>query len=448
MNLNLRMMKNRILKIALICFLSFNSIYTHGQEILEKDEAIKIAMENNFDIKISNNNVSIAKNNASIQNSRYLPSISASAGGNVSSTDGTITQISGDEVDFTDNETSGLNAGIGLTYTVFDGFGRSNAYKKLQENLHISELQARLLIETTILNIFNSYYEVARLSQDVNNQKQTVAISNIRLQRAKYNIEYGQGSQLDVLNAEVDYNNDSISYLNNLQLLANEKRNLNLYLGRDIAIDFSVDTNLNYASALSLETLLANAQANNVNLLQQELILKNAVYDVKTSRSNGIPKLNVNANYNWNENTLGETSFINKSLSVGPTLGASLSWNIYDGGATKIRKQNSKIAVDIQQTSLEKEKLNIQRNLSNAWGSYQNALFVKDAQEKNLQTSQTNFNRSVDQYKLGQITNIEFRQAQLNLLTAQLVLNQAKYDAKTAELFLLQISGDLNQAEF
>ncbi|MFT5878895.1 MAG: outer membrane protein [Dokdonia sp.] len=46
------------------------------------------------------------------------------------------------------------------------------------------------------------------------------------------------------------------------------------------------------------------------------------------------------------------------------------------------------------------------------------------------------------------MTNIVFRQAQLNLLQAQLALNQAKYSAKTAELFLLQISGDLRQAQF
>ena len=145
---------------------------------------------------------------------------------------------------------------------------------------------------------------------------------------------------------------------------------------------------------------------------------------------------------------MGATSFINQASSIGPNLGATLSWNIYDGGSTRIKKQNSKIAVENQSINLEKEKLNIERNLSNAWTAYQTALFVKGAQEKNLQTAQTNFDRTVDQYKLGQITSIVFRQAQINLLGAQLALNQAKYSAKIAELFLLQISGDLKLAEF
>lgn len=35
-----------------------------GQDILEKSAAVNIAMENNFDIQLSNNNVDVALNNA------------------------------------------------------------------------------------------------------------------------------------------------------------------------------------------------------------------------------------------------------------------------------------------------------------------------------------------------------------------------------------------------
>ncbi len=439
-------MKYNIWIVATLAF-SFFGI-ANGQDTLQKVEAVTIAMENNFDIRIANNNISVAENNASFQNSRYLPSVSGNAGANYSNTDGTVTPKTGIENEFTNNETRGLNANIGIQYTIFDGFGRSNAYKILQSNYQISELQARFMIETTILNIFNSYYEVARLTQDVGNQKETMNASRVRLQRAGYAADYGQGSQLDILNAEVDYNNDSITYLTNTQLLANQKRNLNLLLGRDVNIDFAVDTSLVYDDRLTLELLLLHSKENNVTLLQQERLLENANYEVKNTNSNAIPKLSVNANYGWNENNLGATSFIDKASSIGPNVGATLSWNIYDGGFTRVRKQNSQIALENQSITLEKEKLNIERNLTNAWTAYQTSLFVKDAQHKNLQTAQSNFDRSVEQYKLGQISNIVFRQAQINLLNANLALNQAKYSAKIAELFLLQISGDLSKANF
>ncbi len=426
----------------------FTTFSVYGQGILQKDEAVKIAMENNFDIQISNNNVDVAENNASLQNSNYLPSLSGTAGANYSNSNGTVVQKTGEEQAISNNETTGYNASIGFQYTIFDGLGRSSTYKKLQENYNISKLQARQMVENTILNIFNSYYEVARLTQDVENRKETMNISRVRLQRTKYNLDYGQGSQLDILNAEVDYNNDSITYLTNKQSLANQKRTLNLYLGRDVNIEFAVDTSLSYSEDLFLEVLLTNSTENNVTLLQQEGALKNAQYDIKSTTSNMIPKLSVNGSYGWSENILGVTSFLDKTNGFGPSIGATISWNIYDGGSTQVRRQNSKIARENQSISLEKERLNIERNLSNAWTVYQTALFVKDAQKKNLETAQSNFDRSVDTYKLGQITSIVFRQAQLNLLEAQLSLNQAKYSAKLAELILLQISGDLSKAKF
>ncbi|MFT4753960.1 MAG: outer membrane protein [Salibacteraceae bacterium] len=439
-------------KIGIFTLIAFVvSLTTNAQEekqVLQKDQAVTIAMENNFDIRMSKMDVEVAENNASIQNSGYLPSITGTAGANYSNSSGQLVERSGATRDIENNETTGLNASVGLTYMVFDGFGRSNTYKQLQENYNISELQARQMVESTILSIFNSYYEVARLTQDVDNQKETLIISRVRLQRAQYGSEYGQGSQLDILNAEVDYNNDSITYLTNTQFLANEKRNLNLLLGRDVNIDFQVDTALTYANNLLLEAMLVNAKDNNVTLLQQEAALRNSELNIRATTSNAVPKLSVNGNYGYNQNQFGAAGFIDKSTGTGPSLGATLSWNIYDGGATRTRRQNSEIAFETQSINLEKQQLNIERNLSNAWTAYQTALFVKEAQSKNLQTAQTNFDRSVDQYKLGQITNIVFRQAQLNLLQAQLALNQAKYSAKTAELFLLQISGDLRQAQF
>ena len=52
----------------------------NGQELLEKQSAVSIALENNYDIKVSNNELEAAKNSSSIYNSGYLPSVFASGG--------------------------------------------------------------------------------------------------------------------------------------------------------------------------------------------------------------------------------------------------------------------------------------------------------------------------------------------------------------------------------
>jgi len=73
---------------------------------------------------------------------------------------------------------------------------------------------------------------------------------------------------------------------------------------------------------------------------------------------------------------------------------------------------------------------------------------VFEIQEQNVITNKNNFERSKERFNLGQITSIEFRQAQINLINAQTNKNLAKYEAKFAELQLLQQIGQLLNIEF
>ena len=93
-------------------------------------------------------------------------------------------------------------------------------------------------------------------------------------------------------------------------------------------------------------------------------------------------------------------------------------------------------------------ELQIERDLMNALEVYQNRQVVFNNQEKNVETNQNNFDRSKEQFSLGSISSISFRQAQINLMNAQTNRNKAKYDAKLAELQLLQLTGQLLNVEF
>jgi len=434
--------------LAIVFSMSILPGWAQDVEVLSKTDAVDIALQNNYDIKIAQGNLQSAENSASINNSGYLPSLTASGGANYNVNDNTVEFQDGREVSISGAQTYGFNGSVALNYTVFNGLGRKYNYARLKENYNLSELQARQVIENSILNIFGTYYDVARLTQNVNSQIETIDISRRRLQRARYGYEYGQNSQLDVLNAEVDYNNDSIT-LRNLSLeLSNVKRDLNVLLGRDVSIDFNVDTTVTYMQDIQFDVLKEHAIETNVTVLQNESQLRAAEYGVKVDRSALIPSIGLSAAYNFVERFNAPTDFAAQILSFGPTFNANLSWNIFDGGATKVRVQNSKIAVRNQEIAKQQNLQVLERNVNNAWAFYENALFVLEAERKNLRTNQLNFERTLEQQKLGQITSIEFRQAQLNLLNAELNFNQAKYAAKTAELALLQISGDLMMAEF
>lgn len=436
----------RINKLTLL-FLSCFSI-SFAQEKLTKEKAVSIALEQNYGIKIANNNVKTAKNNASIYNSDYLPSINANAGGNYSNTDSDFTLQNDEKSEINGAESKNYNASIGLNYTLFDGFGRSYNYQKLKETYNLSELEAQTVIENSLLQIFTIYYEVARLTENNQNILESLNISKQRLTRAKYAFEYGQNTKLQVLNAEVDINNDSIRYINSKQLLANAKRDLNLLLGRNVTTDFNVETNVLFNNIFDLDELLEKAKQHNIEMQKINKSVEISNLDIKINKSDLYPKLSLNSTYAWNKTDNDHTFNYAEQISKGINAGISLNWNIFDGGSTKTRIQNTKIYADnlsIQKTQIINE---LERNVTNALEIYNNALFILQSEEKNVETNKHNFTRTEEQFKLGQVTSIEFRQAQVNLLNAKSNLNQAKYDAKNAELKLLQLTGDLLNSKF
>ena len=239
------------------------------------------------------------------------------------------------------------------------------------------------------------------------------------MKRANYGFEYGQNTKLQVLNAEVDVNNDSIRYINTQRLLANSKRDLNLVLGRNVSTDFSVETNITFNLVFDLNTLLEKAKNYNVEIQKVNKNIELSEFDIKINKSNLFPSLNLNSSYGFNKSDNDATFNYAEQFSKGLNAGLSLNWDIFDGGTTKTRIQNAKIIED--NLKIQKEQIinELERNIANALEVYNNALFILNAEEKNVETNKNNFSRTEEQFKLGQITSIEFRQAQLNLLNAQ-----------------------------
>lgn len=440
----------------LLCW-AFSQIPSFGQEtgrsidepVLSKQEAIAYTLENNLGIQVSENLREIDRNNANILNSGYLPTLTGLAGGSIDSQN-TEGQLANGETRTAEGaESRRYNASIGMDYVLFDGLGRYYNYKAFQELSAQSELEVRQTIETTLLQLFSVYYEVARLEENNASLRETLDISRNRLERARYQFEYGQNTGLDVLNAEVNVNTDSVNLLNAQQLLRNTKRDLNLILNRDLTETFRADTTVTFIPSLRMEEIRAEAKENNVRVLLAEKDILISEYDMKAARSGYLPTVGLTGSYGWNELTNNNPlSFLLQNTSTTLRGGINLSWNLFDGGRTITNSKNARINYENQDLFRKQTALEVDRDIQNSWGNYQNALFVLGVQQKNLQTNQNNFNRSKERYELGQISSIEFRQAQLNLLLAELDRSQAKYNAKLAELQLLQVSGELLNVDF
>lgn len=462
------MSKNYFIPLIALFFISS----TIAQEkVLTKEAAVAKVLEQNFGILMAKNTVDIADNNQSILNSGYLPTLSGAANATYNRDDATIefpgqfqrdaatndilidadgNAIPRPDVNLSQAEAQRYGASLNLNYTLFDGMGRFYTFKRLKEQYALTTLQARETIENTVIQLFSVYFQVARLTENEKVITQSLTVSKDRLKRAEYAFDYGQSTKLDVLNATVDVTTDSISKITIQQQLANAKRDLNVVLNQDLATPIQVDTVVAFTSETALDSFLEDAAVQNVAVAQAIRSTAINEYDIKVANSGYLPRIGLSGSYGWNLNQSAASAFFpgTNNTTNNFNLGASLSWNLFDGGATTVRIKNAKLALENANLMQQQLELQVKAQIRNAQAVFENSFQVYIIQQQNVRTNERNFERSKEQFQLGSITSIEFRQAQLNLLNAQTNYTLAKYDAKLAELQLLQLTGQLLNVSF
>ena len=424
------------------------SFGANSQGVLTKTQAIAMALEKNFNIKIANSNIDIAKGNASKDNLGFKPTLNASAGANYNLDNSTAIFQDGREVELNFAASNNENIGLSLNYVIFDGFNRQFNLQRNLETLSATQLNARFALENVVLQLFNAYYEIARVEVDTESLEEVLSISKERLERAKVSYDYGVSTLLDISNAEVDVNTDSIALLNQKEFAANARHNLNFILNSEILDGYSVETEVKFSPYLNRQELLDGLKTSNVNLLLAASDIRLSEIDQKLTVTSKLPTVSVNSDYGFNRSQNNSASFLDKANSNGLTGGLSVNWAVFDGGRRRVQEQNAKITKLNQKLNYDLAYQQIVRDFENAWTTYQNRLTIWKALEQNVITSQLNFERSEEKYRLRQISNIDFRQAQSNYITALTSRNRAKYDAKLSEIQVYSTAGKIQEAVY
>lgn len=430
--------------IKLFTLALFSSISFYAQKELTISEAIQTTLENNLDIKISKNIEKISKNNASILNNNYLPSVQLGSEINRITQNIEIETPNGISGSLNDTKTDNTSAMLSFNYNLIDASGRKYNYRKSKELYSKTKLEVRNIIENTILQLYSIYFEVSRLEEQHKIIINSLDISKKRLERKRLEFEYGQSNNLEVLNAEVDMNNDSIKLLNTIKKLVNAKSDLNLIMNHQTSDDYFTNPYFEFLDKGEIRKLYSNGINNNTTFLiqEKEVIISNI--NQKITRFSYLPTLGLIGSYGWNESINDNPyAFYNKSISDGFSTGINLRWDIFKGGKKIINNKNSKVNLENSKILKESTILKLKNELKNTYDTHFNNLYILSVQKKNVDTSKNNFERNLEKYNIGSISSIEFRRAQLNLLNAKLEFNSARYQTKLSEAFFLKICGEI-----
>lgn len=412
------------------------------------EQAIKIGLEHNFNIRIVTREQEIAENNVTLGNAGLLPNLDGRVTRDFSQNDVRNQFESTPPRIVNNSRNTSSNASVLLSWTVFDGGRMFINYNRLKAFEKSGSLLTKATVENTLANILDAYYEVVRQSRKIHSIEDAITISQQRVEITQEQYNVGMSAKVEILRAQVDFNADRSELLRQVELLQNAKINLNQLLGRDPEINFEVQDAIPITTRLDSSQINAGLITANPNLQRMRLNQDIALYDLRSARAQRYPALGLAGAYGINRSLqdpviFGNTVGTNESRRLGFSYGLTLLVPIFNGLEMNRQIQNSRVAVETASLALQQEQNNLQSDVSRAYNRYTNRLQLLDLEESNLALARQNAEIALERYRLGLLTAIELREAQRNQLVAENRLIDIQYEAKAAETELRRLGSTL-----
>jgi len=429
-------------------FIIFICSFSFAQETINLQKAIEYTLGNSHEIAVAKNDGKIIDNNTSLGSAGMLPNIIVSSGYNASVSNSNLEfnpflEFDVAEVNANQAVSTTFSSSAGFSYTLFNGFNGIYTLKKFKYLDESSKENIRYQVENKIIDVVVKYYEYLNLKEINNVLKETYQISQDRYNRLLERYEFGSISNLELLNAEADLNTDLINLNNSSLNLKISNNNLHMLMGISDTVSTVIEDKIIFNNNLNLEYLKIQSSLNNSSILMAELNYNIAGQDLKISRSSLAPKIDLVTSFSFNQ--LGsETSFISKQSDQSFFGGINVQIPLFNGNLRRSSIKNAKINLDSKKHQLKSIQNNIYIALINTYESYMDGLSNLEIQEKSLNTFEVNFQKSEELYLLGQLSSVDFRESQVNLMNFKMIYSSNLFNTKIQEFILYQLSGLLN----
>ncbi|MBP9187752.1 MAG: TolC family protein [Bacteroidia bacterium] len=431
-----------IKNISLLGLILFGLNTVSAQQVLTLNDALKIALENNYAIQVAKNDAELSKNNNRIGAAGMLPVVTGTINQDNQVVDTRQKFLSGAENNRDGAKSDNLNANIELGWTIFDGLKMFATKNKLEELQKIGELKMQSNIEQTFMRVTKAYYDVLLSKQQLKSTEDAVANSEQRLKLTTDKYNAGKSAKTEMLKAQVDLNTDKAALMRQTNNYQNAQTNLNQLLGRDLNIKFAVEEKIAEPKKYTLDELMNKVSGQNTSLTIAKKNQQISMLNVSEIKAERLPTIQLKGGYNYLRQQ-SEAGFLQSSQNNGFHYGAGLSINIFNGFDVNKRLQNARLNLKSNELIYKDSLTRLQNQLQQSFNNYVLSTQLITFEKENVKVAQENFDIANEQFKVGVITSIELRDAQLNLLNNQIRLLNAQYDAQINETELLRLTGEL-----
>ena len=434
-------MKKKLKLLSLSCLINIIA-FAQTSTKLSLEEAIQIALENNFDVVIEKNAQQIGQINNNWGTAGLWPNISINSSAGIASNNLEQRLSNGTTIKRNGAILRNINAGFAVSWRIFDGMRMFATKKRLEELETIGELTFRRQLNATVFDVIVVYYQIVQLNQQKKAFNETIKFFEERKQIAESRFTIGTAPKTDFLQAQVDLNQQKGNLLvieNNIRVA---KANFNNLLARTPETSFDVQDAITMDAAVNFALLQQKSQTDNYDLLLAQSSLSVLVQQKKEIISQRLPSVTLNGNFNLAQSR-NDAGFTLSNRNFGPNTNLNVAIPIFQGGNIKRQVENAKIEIESNKWQMQQLQVDLVNTLNIAYQNYQNALEILRGEAENARVARLSIEIAMERYRLSRSTVLELAQIQQGYENAIFRSVAAKYEAKFAEIDLMRISGML-----
>lgn len=437
MTRSLLLLSRRLFLLAL-CAPVFHA-WAQTQDLTQKD-AIARALENNLGIQWAKQQAELSAIGNAWGAAGALPQIAISASGanGVSDQSQNPTSFIQERL-----ESQSVNVGGQLNWMLFDGLGMFANKRSLEFLSEQSNGQAALVIEETVSRTMRAYNAVLVQNALLEVLSSAMDVSKERLNWINTRSEMGAATVLDGLQFENSLLLDSLSWLQQNASARESVSALNRLMGEDAGREWVLDSDLNependWDFAILHQEVMGNATAIQNALISREI----ARVGVQQAKSRVSPKLLLSANQSDQGSRFRAGEITQDGRSKNLTANLTLSFNVFDGGATRRAIEQAYIQLAIAENRAEDERREVSQIVHDFWSRWTTARGAFFISRKIVTNSDRALEIAKQRLASGGINSIDFREIQLQLVNARQQEVQSLNEWQSADIELRRLAGE------
>ncbi|WP_434685152.1 TolC family protein [Pseudanabaena minima] len=315
-----------------------------------------------------------------------------------------------------------LTGTIGVEYNIFDSGAKDAAIRIAENNLRIAEADLSRIRQNIRLSIVTAYYNLQNTDETIRIQRKAVENAEKSLKDTKARERAGVGTKFDVLQSEVQLANAKQDLLNAeaSQLVA--RRELSRQLNYPAIVEITAADKVAPVPEwkLPIEETILLAVRN-----RAELDIRKLEREVARDRaSSSLAQLGPQVNLFGNFNTASEFTS-GSGIGVGYQVGASLNWNLYDGGKAAAQVNQFKADQAIAETRFEQDARQARYDVEESYINQRSRLQQIETATKAVEQAQEALRLARLRLDAGVGTQLEVINAEVALTTADVNRVQA-----------------------